>query len=169
MAAGVMGLPLTNVAGLLVSAIGGGDGGPPEDLEQALRESIGDEDLANLLPRGPLWFMGLDSKLAQDKVFSVTPYTEWPLSREGVEKLAAGAMEPGMSTLEKFAGGIESMRQGDYYRGLEAMLSSGLAGLVKAGAADEPGLRAQKWRRARPARRPAGHRRRPLGAGTARA
>jgi hypothetical protein len=131
MAAGVLGLPLMNVAAILFAGIAGDDD-EPADLEASLREWVGDEDMANVLMHGPLWFMGMDAKLAQDNIFSITPYTEWEMSKEGVQKGIVGAMGPWASVAQRFADGVDRMSRGDFYRGLENMLPSGFANLARA-------------------------------------
>lgn len=127
--AGVMGLPLMNVIGLIFKATGSDD--EPRDLERTLREMFGDN--ANYLLRGPFWFMGLDAKLSQDKVFSILPYADWDLtSRKGGTNLLVGLTGPSGSNGLRMLEGFGKMAEGDYYKGLAGILPSGLANGVKA-------------------------------------
>ena len=127
--AGVMGLPLMNVIGLIFKATGSDD--EPRDLERSLREMFGEN--ANYLLRGPFWFMGLDAKLSQDKVFSILPYADWDLtSRKGGTNLLVGLTGPSGSTALRMMEGFGKMAEGDYYKGLAGILPSGLANGVKA-------------------------------------
>ena len=131
MTAGVLGIPLVNVVALLFSAMGGED--EPKDLERWMRESLGSGLAADMLTHGPLMFAGMDAKLAQDKVFSFLPYAEWDLtSRKGVVNLVTGAMGPSMSNAAKMADGLGLVGKGEYHKGLEKLLPSGLANGMKA-------------------------------------
>ena len=110
-----------------------GDDDEPRDLERSLREWIGDEDTANLLLRSPLYFMGLDAKLAQDRVFSLLPYSDWNLtSKQGVTNLVTGAAGPAFANAARMAEGLGKLGEGDYYKGLAGLLPSGFANAVKA-------------------------------------
>lgn len=131
MASGVMGLPLMNLVGLAFAA--SGDDDEPKDLERSLREWVGDADTANFLLHSPLYFMGLDAKLSQDKIFSILPYADWNItSKKGVTNMALGAMGPSWSNGAKMAEGLGSMAKGEYYDGLIGLLPSGLSNGVKA-------------------------------------
>lgn len=133
MAAGVLGLPLMNLAALAFSALGGSD--EPEDLERSLREWIGDKDMANLLLHGPASMMGLDmsAKLGEDKVFSIMPYGTWDFtSKSGLANTAMGLAGPAASQAGKTADGIGAMVKGDYYKGLEKFMPKGIESGMKA-------------------------------------
>jgi len=134
MAAGVLGLPLMNLVGGVFGAMGDGD--EPPDLERDLRKWIGDDDLANMLLKGPLSMIGLDmsSKLGDDKIFSIAPYTEFDLtSASGLAKTAAGVLGgPAFSQAGKFADGVGLMRQGEYYKSVEKFMPKGPADVLKA-------------------------------------
>lgn len=135
MAAGVLGMPLANVAALVFSAIGGDDD-EPADLERTLRDAIGDETLANLLLHGPMGtLLGLDmsAKLGDDKVFSIMPYADWDVSsREGLAKTVVGLAGPAAGQASNFADGVHKFHQGDYYKGLEQFMPKGVASAMKA-------------------------------------
>ena len=130
--AGFLGLPLMNLVGLAFKHMGDDDD-EPRDFERFLREQIGDGDFANYLLHGPLWFMGMDAKLSQDKIFSILPYADWDLtSKKGVINLGAGLMGPSWSAGTKFAEGLGSIGKGDYYKGLAQVLPSGFGNAVHA-------------------------------------
>ena len=126
-AAGALGLPLMNLATLVFAA--SGDGDEPEDLERWLRDTIGDETLADLLLHGVPAMAGVDmhAKLGDDKIFSITPYTEWDLSsRDGFAKTLVGFMGPAAAQGATFADGVGKMQNGDYYKGLEQFMPKGI-------------------------------------------
>ena len=125
-AAGALGLPLMNLAGLVFAASGDDE---PRDLERWLRDAIDDETLADLLLHGVPAMAGIDmhAKLGDDKVFSITPYTDWDVSsREGFAKTIVGFMGPAASQGATFADGIGKMQEGDYYKGLEQFMPRGI-------------------------------------------
>lgn len=129
--AGALGIPLMNIVGLIFAHTGDDD--EPRDLERSLREWIGDEDMAKLLLHGPLWWMGMDAKLAQDKVFSFLPYADWDLtSKEGLKNLGVGLAGPAGSQALKMAGGLEYLSKGDTIKGFEGLLPSGISNGLKA-------------------------------------
>ena len=129
--AGALGIPLMNIVGLIFAHTGDDD--EPRDLERSLREWIGDEGMAKLLLHGPLWWMGMDAKLAQDKVFSFLPYADWDLtSKEGVKNLMWGMTGPAGSQALKMVGGLEYLSKGDTIKGFEGLLPSGISNGLKA-------------------------------------
>ena len=133
--AGVLGLPLMNVVGLVLGAAFGDDD-EPFDLERSLRDAIGDDDLANLVLHGPLNMIGLDmsAKLGEDKIFSIAPFSELKLdSSKGVAKTAFDIMAgPSGSQMGRFGNGVGYFEKGDYYRGLENFMPKGFADAMKA-------------------------------------
>lgn len=132
-AAGVLGLPLANLAGMVLPAVFGAEGEPP-DLERSLREMIGDEGLATLLLHGPAAYLGLDmsAKLGDDKIFSIMPYGEWDISSStGLRNTAASLAGPAFGQLSKMADGVDAMKQ-DYYRGVEKLMPKGVSDAMKA-------------------------------------
>lgn len=134
LAAGALGLPMMSLVGSAMS-MAFGDDDEPYDLERSLREKIGDKDIANLLLHGPLSYIGLDmsSKLGEDKIFSLFPYTDLNFSskRDALNSLA-GMAGPGVAQGLKMADGAGLMGQGDYYAGIEKMLPKGLSDGMKA-------------------------------------
>jgi len=133
--AGVLGLPLMNVVGMVLGAAFGDDD-EPFDLERSLRDAIGDDDLANLVLHGPLNMIGLDmsAKLGEDKIFSIAPFSELKLdSSKGVAKTAFDIMAgPSGSQMGRFGNGVGYFEKGDYYRGLENFMPKGFADAMKA-------------------------------------
>ena len=131
MAAGALGLPTMNIVAMIFAATGDDD--EPKDLERWMREALGNDTAADMLTHGPLMFAGLDAKLAQDKVFAFLPYSDWDLtSKKGVTNLVTGAMGPSMSNAAKMADGLGLMGKGEYHKGLEKLLPSGLSNSMKA-------------------------------------
>jgi hypothetical protein len=133
MAAGVLGMPLMNLAAAVFSMMGSDD--EPADLERSLRRLIGDDMVADVLLRGPLNFIGLDmsAKLGDDKIFSIMPYGTWDFtSAKGVRDTAFGLLGPSASQIGKMADGIGFMAQGDFYRGVEKVVPKGIESGMKA-------------------------------------
>jgi hypothetical protein len=134
MAAGVIGMPLMNLVGLVMGALGADDG-EPYDLERNLRKAIGDETTADLLLHGPLAYLGLDmsSKLGDDKVFSILPYGTWDISSaKGMKDTIFGLAGPSLSQAGRFADGIGAMKNGDIEKGIEKFAPKGLENAMKA-------------------------------------
>jgi len=133
MAAGLLGLPLVNGAMWLFLALGGGDDDEPQDAERWLRNKIGDDDLADLILKGPGHYLGLSGKLAENKIFSITPFTDWDLSsKQKAMETAAGFLGPGVSQVAKFADAVGLMKEGNYYKGIEKTLPKGFESAMKA-------------------------------------
>lgn len=128
MAAGLLGMPMANVVGMVFAALGGDDS-EPADLERWLRES----GMPDWALHGPVTYMGLDKKLGEDKIFSIMPYGTWDLSSaRGLTDTIAGLAGPGVSQAKKMADGVGAMARGDYYRGLEKFMPKGVADGMKA-------------------------------------
>ena len=127
MAAGVMGLPLVNLVQVAMGMMGGDD--EPPNFERWLKENGAPE----VLLHGPLSFMGSDAKLGEEKIFSILPYADWDItSATGVKNMVAGLAGPSVSQLLKTADGIGAIKNGDYYKGVEKMMPSGVANAMKA-------------------------------------
>jgi hypothetical protein len=98
------------------------------------RTAIDNKPLADLLLGGvpKALGMGITNKVGMDKVFSIMPYTEIDLtSRKGVEKTVVGLLGPGVSLAARAADGFDMMGKGDWYKGLEQLMPSGLANAAK--------------------------------------
>lgn len=132
--AGVRGLPgFATLAWVAGKAFGDDD--EPYDLEQHMRNAIGDETMANLIMRGGPTLLGADisGKVGAGNMLSVTPFSDADLSTragmaEWVGTLLGGA-SLGMITRE--VDGMGQILSGNYLRGLELMLPKGLGDVIK--------------------------------------
>jgi hypothetical protein len=132
---GAIGVPLVQQFGSLLLKMFGDDD-EPENLELTLRRLINDPVMADLLINGVPGALGvnLGSKLGMGNVFSILPFTDIDFtSRSGAEKMLVGIMGPSAGLGLKFADGLGQMASGEYYKGLESMLPSGVANVMKAG------------------------------------
>jgi hypothetical protein len=132
--AGGLGLPAANLIGAVLGrALGGGD--EPDDAEVQLRKLIGDKVMADLLLRGVPKMVGFDlsQKIGLGQVTSLLPFTDVNLTDQaGFEKTVFGLLGPFASLNARAASGIGSMGTGDYYKGLEQLMPTGLANGMKA-------------------------------------
>jgi hypothetical protein len=131
---GAMGLPgfyaIAAIYGLLF-----GDEDEPFNAELALRRAIGNDTIADLLLKGVPAALGVDlsGKLGMGQMLSLFPYSNVDISRKGVYELVGTAVTgPFGALLGKTAEGISYMGQGEYYKGVEQMLPSGLSNVAKA-------------------------------------
>lgn len=133
--AGALGLPVANVAGLVL-ALAFGDDDEPLDAERMARKAIGDEDTANLILRGVPAALGLDvsQRIGMGNAFAILPFTDINLTdRKGLAQTMMGAGGPFIGgLLPRVADGIGYIRKGDYYKGLESTLPKGLGDALKA-------------------------------------
>ena len=123
---GLKGLPIPAVIYMIAAALGGDD---DDDWERNLRKWIGDEDIATLLIRGIPAYMGLDlsGRIGMGNAFSILPYSDIDFSKKGYKEAvfgATGAFIGGMGG--QLFDGLEKMRKGNYYKGLEALAPRGL-------------------------------------------
>jgi len=130
---GLMGLPgFAAVAALYGMLFGDED--EPDNPELALRRAIGDEAIADLLLKGVPAAGGVDlsGKLGMGQMLSVMPYTDITLSRKGVYE-AVGTLVTGPfgGLLAKSAEGIGYMGRGDYYKGIEQLVPTGISNAMK--------------------------------------
>lgn len=131
---GIMGLPgfyaIAALYGMLF-----GDDDEPDNPELALRRAIGDETIADLLVKGVPAALGVDlsGKLGMGQMLSALPYSDVNLSRKGVyETIGTIVSGPFGGLLAKSADGVSLMAGGDYQKGLEQLLPTGLANVAKA-------------------------------------
>ena len=131
---GAMGLPgfyaLAAIYGLLF-----GDDDEPFNAELELRRAIGNDTIADLLTKGVPAALGVDlsGKLGMGQMLSLFPYSNVDMSRKGVYELVGTAVTgPFGALLGKTAEGISYMGKGEYYKGVEQMLPSGLSNVAKA-------------------------------------
>ena len=124
---GMMGLPLMNIAQLVVPAIASvlGDDDEPKDLERMMRDWFGDDNTtADMVLKGPLsTILGIDlgAKLSDDRVFSILPYTDIELSKKGFAEALVGLLGPGIAQARKM---VDAWRRANswsvpFWQGLE--------------------------------------------------
>lgn len=131
---GAMGLPgfyaVAAIYGLLF-----GDDDEPFNAELELRRAIGNDTIADLLTKGVPAALGVDlsGKLGMGQMLSLFPYSNVDMSRKGVYELVGTAVTgPFGALLGKTAEGVSYMGRGEYYKGVEQMLPSGLSNVAKA-------------------------------------
>lgn len=127
MVGGVMGLPLMNLAEFVIPALFGDDD-EPKDLERMMREWFGSDIPADIILKGLPSMLGLDlgSKLSDDRVFSILPYTTLEMSKKGAAEALVGLMGPGMGLARKMIDGVDLMQNGEIGQGMEKLLPKGL-------------------------------------------
>lgn len=134
MVGGVLGLPLINLAELVIPALFG-DEDEPKDMERMIRDWFGDDQgTADFLLKGPLSAtLGLDlgAKLSDDRVFSILPYTNIELSKKGIGEALVGLMGPGMAQASKMIDGVALMREGQTAQGVEKLTPRGIEDALK--------------------------------------
>jgi len=130
---GIMGLPgfavIASLYGMLF-----GDEDEPENPELALRRAIGDDTIADLLVKGVPAMAGLDlsGKLGMGQMLSILPYTDVTASRKGVyETIGTAVAGPFGGLLAKSAEGVGYIGRGDYYKGVEQLVPTGVANAMK--------------------------------------
>lgn len=134
--AGAMGLPGYAAISWLLGALGlVGDDDEPQNAELALRRSIGDDDMADLLLKGVPAYLGIDLSrkvgMTPDKLL---PAGDIDLSsRSGAEATMAAVMGGPLGGLSLRAlDGINLMKSGDYYKGLEQLMPTGISSVMRA-------------------------------------
>jgi hypothetical protein len=133
--AGAIGLPgFAAISWALGALMGGGDD-EPFNTEQALREWIGNEQVAALITRGVPAALGVDlsQKLGAGNVLSLLPFNDLDLSsRAGLESAAFAAFGgPAGGLTLRAADGINLIRDGQYYRGVEQLVPTGVTNAMK--------------------------------------
>lgn len=132
--AGAMGLPAMSVIAWAFSALGDDD--EPRDLELTLTKMIGDETAAKLLMHGlpALANLNMTSNVGMGQTFSILPFADVSFGeRGGYEKAVTALTGPliGGFGLQAWDA-LGAMGKGDYYKGLEGLLPSGLRAASKA-------------------------------------
>jgi hypothetical protein len=130
---GVMGLPGFAALAFLYGLVFG-DEDEPDNPELAMRRAIGDDTLADLIVKGVPAALGVDlsGKLGMGQMLSILPYTDIDFSRKGVAEAGFALMTGPFGGLTlKAADGISLMGQGDYYKGLEQLMPTGVANAMK--------------------------------------
>jgi hypothetical protein len=131
---GAMGLPGFYALAAIYGLLFGGDD-EPFNAELELRRAIGNDTIADLLLKGVPAALGVDlsGKLGMGQMLSLFPYSNVDISRKGVYELVGTAVTgPFGALLGKTAEGISYMGKGEYYKGVEQMLPSGLSNVAKA-------------------------------------
>ena len=131
---GAMGLPGFYALAAIYGLLFGGDD-EPFNAELAMRRAIGNDTIADLLLKGVPAALGVDlsGKLGMGQMLSLFPYSNVDISRKGVYELVGTAVTgPFGALLGKTAEGISYMGKGEYYKGVEQMLPSGLSNVAKA-------------------------------------
>jgi hypothetical protein len=131
---GIMSLPGFATIAWWLGLFGAGGDDEPDDPEMTLRRMIGDKETADLLLKGvPAWAgVDISASVGMGNVLSVSPYTEFKFNRDDYAKALMGMAGP-------FAGGVVPsaidgvgyMKDGNYYRGLEAMMPKGIKDAMK--------------------------------------
>ena len=130
---GMLGLPLINLAEMVVPALFG-DEDEPKDLERMMRDWFGEDNaIADMVLKGLPATLGLDlgAKLSDDRVFSILPYTNFELSKKGLADGLVGLMGPGMSQAGKMIDGMALMNEGQTAQGVEKLMPRGLEDALK--------------------------------------
>lgn len=134
--AGAIGLPGFAAISWLLGALGFGDDEEPFNAEKELREFIGNDQLATLITRGVPAALGVDlsSKLGMGNVLSLLPFNDMDLSsRSGVESAAFSLFGgPAGGLTLRAVDGLSLIRDGQYYRGLEQLMPTGVTNAMKA-------------------------------------
>jgi phosphoglycolate phosphatase-like HAD superfamily hydrolase/uncharacterized membrane protein (DUF106 family) len=132
--AGAVGLPgFATISWLLGKVLGDDD--EPFDLEVWLREVIGDNDVASLILRGAPTVAGVDlsGKVGMGNLLAILPFNDLDLSaRSGVESAMANLLGgPFGGLVIRAADGLGLISKGDYYKGLEQLLPTGISNAMK--------------------------------------
>jgi hypothetical protein len=125
---GIKGLPIPAAVLMLAGALGGDD---DKDWERNLRKWIGDKDAdtAILLTRGLPAYLGIDisGRTGMGNAFSLLPYSDIEPSKQGYKEAvfaASGAFIGGIGG--QLFDGIDKISNGQYYKGMEALVPRGL-------------------------------------------
>ena len=131
---GIMGLPgfaaIAALYGMLF-----GDEDEPDNPELALRRAIGDDDLADLLVKGVPAALGVDvsGKIGMGQMLSILPYTDVKFTRKDLPAAGYALLTGPFGGLTlKGADAVNYIGAGDYQKGLEQLLPSGLGNILKA-------------------------------------
>lgn len=139
--AGSLGLPIAAVAQAMLSLFGDPD--EPDDLETRMYNAIGDRDIADLLLHGAPSLIGLNltQRLGMGNILNPVPFGEMPNDRKGMEKLIVAATGPFIGgLLPRFADGVDLINKGDYYRGMEQLMPTGVANAIKVARFNDEGV-----------------------------
>jgi hypothetical protein len=128
---GVMGLPLINLAKIVLPMIFAGDDEP--DDEDWLDRQLGDAGVPKWIMKGALHeLLGLDTgaKLGDQNVFSILPYTELKMTKQGAADVAVGLLGPVGTEAMRWADGVARIKEGDFEAGVVKMLPRGASNAI---------------------------------------
>ena len=98
-------------------------------LDRKLRETFPDNpEFADALARGAPYLFGLDlsTKLSHADIFDPAPFAEWKLTEDGITELGFNLMTGATgSNAINLVKGLEFMKAGNYYRGVETLMPKG--------------------------------------------
>lgn len=108
----------------------------PDEDEFHLRRAIGNEDIADLILKGAPAYFGLDlsGKLGMGAAFSLMPYAklDTPSTQDAYKNALLALTGPfAGGLLPRMAEGVNQIGHGNYYKGMEFMLPSGFANVMK--------------------------------------
>ena len=124
---GAVGVPFSHMIAPLFMGIGEGE--EPEDLERWIQENVQDKTLATMISRGLPSVFGIDmsTKLSQQKIFSVAPYTDFEMSEDALKagffELVAG---PSAATASNVIRSYNYAKEGNAWRSIEYALPKGI-------------------------------------------
>jgi hypothetical protein len=130
---GLMGMPGFAAISWVVGKVFGDDD-EPADAEATLRRAIGDKALADQLIKGAPKLAGVDisGRVGAGGMLSLLPYTDVKVSRDGYSDIVTGLLGPFFGgVLPRAADGVDLMSKGDYWKGLEQLLPSGLSNAMR--------------------------------------
>lgn len=131
---GVRALPIGALGYAMAAIFGEGDDEPPEYL---LRKWVGNEAVADILIGGLPAAVGINSSKfgGMGQMLSVLPFTDVDLtSRKGMEAVGYALLSGPLGGLGlKAADAMGQMTGGNFYKGIELLLPTGFANVMKAG------------------------------------
>jgi hypothetical protein len=140
--AGAMGLP----GYAAVAALAGfflGDEDEPFDLTEWMRKELGPE-WSQLVMRGTPTLIGVDlsGKIGAGNMLSIAPFADIDLTTQAGVAQAIGTIAGGAAggMTARMLDGLNLMRNGDIYRGLEQTMPKGISDMLKAGRIAGEGL-----------------------------
>lgn len=131
---GIMSLPGFATIAWWLGAFGAGGDDEPDDPEMTLRRMIGDKETADLLLKGvPAWAgVDISASVGMGNVLSVSPYSEFKFNRDDYAKGLMGMAGPfAGGVVPNLIDGVNYMKDGNYYRGLETMMPKGIKDAMK--------------------------------------
>lgn len=131
---GLLGMPGASALEWLINMFMG-DEDEPADIENSIREAIGDDSVSDLILKGTptLAHIDVSNRIGMGQTFSVIPFVEPELNREGYEKALTAMAGPILGGLgPKWFDAMGRIKEGDYYRGLAGLLPNGVGNAINA-------------------------------------